>query len=670
MKLLSADHPSTSFVKRYRFELSLAAVAVLSFFLFFVAIEQNGTANEYYAAAVKSMTMSFKNFFYISFDPAGMVSVDKPPLGLWTQVLSVLIFGYHGWAMILPQALAGTASCVMVYILTAKYFGKPAGLLASVFFSLTPVVVIASRNNTMDMQLVFVLLAATWFVFRSVETGKWRHLFVAGALIGVGFNIKMLQAYMIVPAVVLFYLLFSKEKLGKKLLAGLIGVIIMVGVSLSWAIAVDLTPSDARPYVDSSTNNSVMELIIGHNGLARLFGEGVGNGGVPSGGAPIQSESFLPNGEQFPQNGTQVPFTQDQPVRDERPQNNSLLEQSDGQQQPNTSNKAGGIGGDEIGDPGLLRLWSTNLFGQSSWFIPLIVFAIIAFWSEWRAKAKGRGIFLYWLVWFGAMAVFFSFAEFYHRYYLCMLAPAMAILSAVGIIRMTQYLKENKGWKRFLLSLSLLITLGIQLPYVWAYSQLRSWLIPLMLIPAALSLIFAVLSFIRPVAWKAKISAVLMTIGILAAPTYWSLTAVLYVPNAALPYAGPELSSGVAFNRTGTGSSDGLENYLVKNYKEGSFLVVSQRANDVAQFIIDTGLPVYAYGGFLGSDNSLDLNTLKKLVDDDKITYFLVSSQTAANSEIISYVKNNAALIDPTEYGGNSTGVDRQGTGAALYLFK
>ncbi|MEL7602990.1 MAG: glycosyltransferase family 39 protein, partial [Bacillota bacterium] len=152
--------------------LALYGIVLLSFFLNFFLIGQSGYGNAYYAAAIRSMTQSWHNFFYISFDPAGVVSVDKSPLGLWAQALFVLFFGYHGWAMLLPQALAGALSALMVYVLTERYFGKPAGLIAALTFALTPAVVVASRNNTMDMQLVLALLFAAWFLRRALETGK------------------------------------------------------------------------------------------------------------------------------------------------------------------------------------------------------------------------------------------------------------------------------------------------------------------------------------------------------------------------------------------------------------------------------------------------------------------------------------------------------------------
>jgi 4-amino-4-deoxy-L-arabinose transferase-like glycosyltransferase len=270
-------------VKKRWYLFVLAAIAVLSFGLNFYAIEKVGFGNAYYAAAIKSMTQSFHNFFFVSFDPAGLVSVDKPPLALWIQAIFVLIFGYHGWAMLLPQALAGTGSCIMMYALVAKHFGRPAGLISSLAFALTPAVVVAARNNTMDMQLIFVLLVATWFLFKAIETSKWRHLFLAAFFIGLGFNIKMLQAYMIIPAVGIVYLFFSKEKVVRRIIASAISIVIMLVVSFAWVAAVDLYPSSSRPYVGSSTNNTVMELIIGHNGMERISGQG-GAGGRMGGG--------------------------------------------------------------------------------------------------------------------------------------------------------------------------------------------------------------------------------------------------------------------------------------------------------------------------------------------------------------------------------------------------
>lgn len=209
----AAGFPAT--INKYWYLIVLAMIALLSFGLDFFAIAKVGYCNAYYAAAIKSMTESWHNFFYLAFDPAGVVSVDKPPLGLWMQAVFVMIFGYHGWAMLLPEALAATGSCIMMYILTAKHFGRPAGLISALVFAITPSVIVVARNNTIDAQLVFYLLVATWFLFKALETSKWRHLFLSALFIGLAFNVKMLQAYMILPAVAVVYLIFGKEKFRK-----------------------------------------------------------------------------------------------------------------------------------------------------------------------------------------------------------------------------------------------------------------------------------------------------------------------------------------------------------------------------------------------------------------------------------------------------------------------
>ncbi|AGX41169.1 ArnT family glycosyltransferase [Clostridium saccharobutylicum] len=649
------DNKFLLFINKNWHIITLTFIAMLSFFFNFYAISKYGYGNEYYAAAIKSMTQSFKNFFFLSFDPSGMVSIDKPPVGFWMQAISVLIFGYHGWAMLLPQALAGTGSCIMVYILVSKYFGRPSGLISAFIFSFTPSVVVASRNNTIDMQLIFVLLIAAWFLFKSIENGKKRDLFIAGALIGLGFNIKMLQAYTVLPAFALVYLMFAKEKLVKKFINGIITMVIVLVISFAWVFAVDLYPSDSRPYVDSSTNNTVMELIVGHNGLERIYGQSQGGG---------QQGGHQGDGQQGrPQDDVQ----QDGP-------------QGDGQQgRP----QGGGMGSGEIGTASIVRLWTSNLYGQASWLLTFAAFSILIFIRKFNMRdlTVKQSMLTFWTLWLGTMFTFFSFAGFYHRYYLCMFGPAIAALCGIGLVKMFEEFKNKNGIKQFILPISLITTIGIEIKYVWTYSQLKSWLVPIIAVAGVISLALMILNYIRPKKLITLIIGAFMLISMGAAPFYWALTPVMYVPNSTMPYAGPELASqsGKGMPQSGSLSennkSSNLEQYLVNNYKEGSFLVVSSRADDVAQFIMDTGLPAYAYGGFLGSDNSLTVDKLKEYVSEGKITYFLVSGDggMGGNSELTSYVKENATLIAPSEYGGSSSNQNQKGgpgsQSGSLYCF-
>ncbi|WP_312693555.1 ArnT family glycosyltransferase [Caproiciproducens sp.] len=662
--------------------LVLGLIAALSFTLNFYVISNNGTGNEYYAACVKSMTLSFKNFFFVSFDPAGMVSVDKPPLGLWMQAISVLIFGYHGWAMLLPQALAGAVSTVMIYILTAKHFGRPAGLISSLIFAVTPVVVVVSRNNTIDMQLIFVLLAAVWFLFRSIDSGKWRYLFWAAVFLGLGFNIKMLQAYMILPAMALTYLLFAKEKLGRRFLAGILSMVIVLGVSFAWVLAVELYPAESRPYVDSTGNNSILELIVGHNGTERLFGQsmgGIGGGTARSFNRDASGTASQRNdgGGGTPPDGNPGGYGQAAPGTDGRGNR-----QDDGR----GMGMNGGGGGSEIGSASPLRLWTSNLYGQGSWFLLFAICSMLLCVKKWNFRNKNvrQGAFGFWSLWLITMAVFFSFAGFYHRYYLCMMAPAIAVLSGIGITAIYSGFKNREEKKAEYLRPALLLSaflgnLTVQAVCVLRYSQLKAWLLPVMLGAAGVGILLFAVYFVKRKRVILAVSTAALVLSALAAPFYWALTPIISVPNATMPYAGPELvKSGGQGNRTGMPSGGGssqtsmLETYLVKNYKQGSFLVTSQRSSSVAQFIIDTGLPCYAYGGFLGSDNSLTIDKLKTLVAQGKITYFLLSSQNGSgSSEIETYVKENAVLVDSSEYSSKTSDVGQMGgQNGALYLFQ
>lgn len=679
------QNKTLAFIKSKWYILLLIIIGMLSFTLNFFAISKYGYGNEYYAAAIKSMTTSFHNFFFVSFDPAGMVSVDKPPLGLWTQAISCLIFGYHGWAMLLPQALAGTASCIMIYILTAKYFGRNTGLIASFIFAVTPAVVVVSRNNTMDMQLIFVLLIATWFLFKAIEMGKWRFLFLAGVMVGIGFNIKMLQAYMVLPAFAIVYLIFAKEKILKRFLAGIITIVIVFAVSFSWVFAVDLYPSEDRPYVDSSTNNTVLELIIGHNGMERLSGRD--SGGINGGNMQMEQrgerpqaqdgdENQLPNGKMDggPNGeGGQMP---DQMMNEDP---NGGFNQPPNGMNGNQGKNGGGMGGDDIGDASLIRLWSSNIYGQISWLLVFCLFSIIVYIKKFDLKKLSikHAVFSLWILWFATMFGFFSFAGFYHRYYLSMFAPAVAVLSAAGIVKMIKESKEKNKYKQLILPIAFIATMAIQIKYVLSYQELTSSLLTIMCIGAIVSITLMGLCYFKYKKLLENIMIVAIFIALLAAPFYWALTPVRYVMNTTMPAAGPEIASNSNDAFIGDNRQDnGLEDYLVKNYKEGSFLVVAQRSNSVAKYIIDTGLPVYAYGGFLGSDNSLTLEKLKELVNEGKIKYFLISAEGGpgnSSSEIESYVKENATLIDPSEYGGQSLNEknDRMSpNGGTLYCFE
>ena len=189
--------------------LALLAILGLSAWLELFRLQRERWSNPYYAATVKSMLTSWHNFFFAAYDPGGFVSVDKPPLGFWVQAASAKLFGFHGISLLLPQALSAVGAVALLYYLVRRAFGTAAGLLAAAALAVSPVSVATARNNTIDSLLVVVMLGAAWAVSRAVEPGRahLRWLLLAMALTGVGFNIKMLQAYLPLPAFYLLYLL-------------------------------------------------------------------------------------------------------------------------------------------------------------------------------------------------------------------------------------------------------------------------------------------------------------------------------------------------------------------------------------------------------------------------------------------------------------------------------
>ena len=193
----SAPRALTRFSPRVRPE--LVGLLVLAAVLNLWALSRNGWANEYYSAAVRSMTTSWSNFLFGAFDQAGVMTVDKPPLALWVQAASAKVFGFSSLSMLVPQALMGVAAVGLVYDLTRRVWGRPAGFVAGLVLALTPISVAIARHNNPDMLLVLLCVAALWCVVRGLADGRTRWIVLAGVMIGLGFETKMAAALIVVP---------------------------------------------------------------------------------------------------------------------------------------------------------------------------------------------------------------------------------------------------------------------------------------------------------------------------------------------------------------------------------------------------------------------------------------------------------------------------------------
>src|SRR5204862_3206589 len=196
----------------------------------------------------------------------------KPPLGFWLQVASAKLLGFTPFSVFLPQAIAGVLSVLLLYYLVRRHFGVIAGLLAALALALSPISIVTNRNITIDSTLALVLLVGAWAVMRAAETGRLRWLLLSAAIVGIGFNIKMLEAYLVVPAYILLYLLAAPISLWKRVGHLALAGVVLLAISLSWALTVDLTPTSQRPYVGSSQDNSEMSLAFAYHGIDRLLG--------------------------------------------------------------------------------------------------------------------------------------------------------------------------------------------------------------------------------------------------------------------------------------------------------------------------------------------------------------------------------------------------------------
>src|SRR2546421_3680622 len=414
-------------------QLALGGILLISVFMDFFQLGQNGFGS-YYPPAVRSMMDNWHNFFFASYDPGGFVTIDKPPVGFWLQVISAKIFGFTPFSVLLPQALAGVLSVLLLYFLVRRHFGVVAGLLAALALALSPISVVTNRNITIDSTLALTLLLGAWAVLRAAETGRLRWLLLSAAIVGIGFNIKMLEAYLVVPAYGLLYLLAAPKSLWKRIGHLALALLVLLTVSFSWALAVDLTPASQRPYVGSTQDNSEISLALGYNGINRLLG-GFGRGGFR--GSHTNNNTNTATGSvNAGRNGSPTSGT---PPTTGTPSTNgnggSTTTGSNAGQLP-----SGGFGGFfGTGTPGPLRLFNEPLGGQIAWLLPLALCGMLALVWQRRLRLQGdrqQQSLVLWGIWLLTMGIFFSVAGFFHQYYMTEMAPAIPPLFGIGLVTM------------------------------------------------------------------------------------------------------------------------------------------------------------------------------------------------------------------------------------------
>ncbi len=260
--------------------LALAPVLALSTVLGTHRLAQNGYANVFYSAGVKSMLGSFHNFLYNSFDPGGLVTVDKPPLSLWVQVVSAKLFGFSPLSLLLPEAIVAVITVGVLYVVMRRPFGRLAALAAALTLAVFPSFVAVSRDNGVDPVLILLMLLACGTALRAIRGGRWPALLGCAVLVGLAFNAKTLAACAVIPGIALGYFLCAPGTLPRRVLKLLAAGVLLGAAAFSWTFLVEATPASQRPYVGGSTNNTEMNLTFGYNGFGRVEGQVGGPGQI------------------------------------------------------------------------------------------------------------------------------------------------------------------------------------------------------------------------------------------------------------------------------------------------------------------------------------------------------------------------------------------------------
>ncbi|NUR90725.1 MAG: glycosyl transferase family 39, partial [Nonomuraea sp.] len=467
-----------------------ACWAVLLVALGLYAWALSGDANEYYAAAVLSGTQSWKAWFFGALDSGSFITVDKPPLALMVMGLSARIFGFGTWSMLLPQALAGVASVALVHSAVRRNLSgfftvrqaHVAALVAAVVMTLTPITVAINRDNNPDPLLVLLLVLAAWFCLESLRNGRLRSLLLSALFVGLAFNTKMLQAYLVVPAFGLAYLVCARHPFLRRVVHLLAAGVVLVVSSAWWMVIVDLWPASARPYIGGSTDNTVWDLVIGYNGLGRIFGQGGGGGGF-GGGASFGG--------------------------------------------------AAGAG----------RLFNDTMAGQISWLLPFCALAL-GFAVVSRFLGRGPGPWASWLVWGGWLVVHFVVFSFssgtFHPYYTTAMAPAVAAVTGIGGVLMWRAYRESRAWA-WVLPVGVAVTGGwafAVLRRTPAFVPWLAWAVLGATAAAVLGLVVARLG--RGVAVRVAAGALTATVFAgLAGPAAYAMTPLSSQVNGTNPTAGP-----------------------------------------------------------------------------------------------------------------------------------
>jgi 4-amino-4-deoxy-L-arabinose transferase-like glycosyltransferase len=585
----------------------------------------SGWANAFYSAAAQAGSESWKALFFGSSDAANGITVDKTPAALWVMSLSARLFGVNTWSILVPQALMGVGSTWLLYATVRRTSGAAAGLLAGAVLTLTPAAALIFRFNNPDALLVLLLVAGAYCTVRALEKASPKWLMLAGAAVGFGFLAKMLQAFLVLPAFGLAYLIAAPTGLGKRLLH-LAAATAAVVVSAGWYLAVvTLWPAADRPFIGGSQNNSLLELTLGYNGFGRITGDETGSVG-------------------------------------------------------------GGGGGGGWGSTGLFRLFGSEMAGGIAWLIPAALLALGAgLWFTRRARRTdpGRAALVIWGGWLLVTAAVFSYmGGIIHPYYMVALAPAIAALVGTAAVQLWRLRSEPAA--AGLLSGGVALTAVTTYVLLIRDSSWLPWLAPTVLVAGLLSAV--ALFFVNQLGRAAARGiAVLGLVTLLAGSGAYSLATAATTHSGAIPSAGPSsgqgfgggmpggAGGGMAGGPGGNGGGRGggmaggllgtslpgtnLTALLVQNAGQYRWTAATVGSNNAAGYQLGSGQSVLAVGGFNGTDPYPTLAQFQQYVHSGQIHYFLGEGMTMQGDSGSDYAEQIAEWVSANYHATTVDGV-------------
>ena len=578
----------------------LLALLVGTAVLYLWGLGSAGWANSFYAAAAQAGTQDWTAWLFGSLDSGNAITVDKPPAALWVMALSGRLFGFSAFTMLLPQALMGVGAVALLYATVRRTSGPAAGLIAGAALALTPVAALMFRYNNPDALLVLLLVAAAYCMVRATETASTRWIALAGCAVGFAFLTKMLQAVLVAPGFALVFLVAAPCGLWKRIGKLLIAAAAMV-VSAGWYIAlVSLWPAGSRPYIGGSTDNNLLQLALGYNGIERIVGREGGRGGGGPGGA----------GNLF-------------------------------------------FGG----DAGIGRLFGQSMGTEASWLLPAALIGLVAgLWFTRRTARTGgvRAGLLLWGGWLLVTGAVFSFMDgTIHPYYTVALAPAVAALVGISV---RELWRDKASLTPRMVLASMSAATG-----VWAFVLLErtpEWLPPLRWIVLAGSVVTAAVLIVG--AHRLGRATAVLAVGAIlfgaAGTAAYTVETVAVTHSGPVSVSGPARDTGFGGRRDGPPQPDNTAVAALVGRTDNRWAAATVGSHGASDLELKTGASVMAIGGFNGGDSSPTLSQFQGYVADGQVRYFIPDTRgvppgtkSGHAGDITTWVQQN---FTPTDVGG------------------